>query len=94
MTIADGFHRVCASYHVNEDADIPCLVVDHKVSTAITGFRLGRAAEDARRTASAGTAQEGGARLEDGRSTEGGAHPEVGTRGSTRTGGTTYRPLA
>ena len=41
LTIADGYHRICASYHVNEDADIPCLLVDHKVSTALTGFRLG-----------------------------------------------------
>lgn len=50
LTIADGYHRICASYHVNEDADIPCLVVDHKVSTALQGFRLGavegRASED------------------------------------------------
>ena len=37
LTIADGYHRVCASYHVNENADIPCLLVDHKVSTAASG---------------------------------------------------------
>jgi hypothetical protein len=43
LTIADGYHRICASYHVNEDADIPCLVVDHKISTALPGFRLGHA---------------------------------------------------
>lgn len=24
LTIADGYHRICASYHVDEDADIPC----------------------------------------------------------------------
>ena len=24
MQIADGYHRVCASYHVNEDTEIPC----------------------------------------------------------------------
>ena len=24
LQIADGYHRVCASYHVNEDTDIPC----------------------------------------------------------------------
>jgi hypothetical protein len=23
LTIADGYHRVCASYHIDEDADIP-----------------------------------------------------------------------
>lgn len=26
--IADGYHRVCASYHVNENTDIPCRIVD------------------------------------------------------------------
>ncbi len=48
LTIADGYHRVCASYYVNEDADIPCLVVDHKVSTALPGFRLGPAASESK----------------------------------------------
>ena len=28
LTIADGYHRVCASYHVSEDADIPLRMVD------------------------------------------------------------------
>jgi hypothetical protein len=28
LTIADGYHRICASYHLNEDADIPCRMVD------------------------------------------------------------------
>jgi hypothetical protein len=28
MTVADGYHRICASYHLNEDADIPCRIVD------------------------------------------------------------------
>jgi hypothetical protein len=28
LQIADGYHRVCASYHLNEDTDIPCRVVD------------------------------------------------------------------
>jgi hypothetical protein len=28
LTIADGYHRVCASYHLNENADIPCHLVD------------------------------------------------------------------
>ncbi len=27
MTIADGYHRVCASYHLDESADIPCRIV-------------------------------------------------------------------
>lgn len=28
LTIADGYHRICASYHVREDADIPCRMAD------------------------------------------------------------------
>jgi hypothetical protein len=28
MTVADGYHRICASYHLDEDADIPCRIVD------------------------------------------------------------------
>jgi hypothetical protein len=28
LQIADGYHRVCASYHLNEDTDIPCRIVD------------------------------------------------------------------
>lgn len=28
LTIADGYHRVCASYHLDEDAAIPCRIVD------------------------------------------------------------------
>jgi len=27
LTIADGYHRICASYLLDEDADIPCRVV-------------------------------------------------------------------
>ena len=27
LQIADGYHRVCASYHVNEDTEIPCRLV-------------------------------------------------------------------
>ena len=27
-TVADGYHRICASYHLDEDADIPCRIVD------------------------------------------------------------------
>lgn len=26
--IADGYHRVCASYHLSEDEDIPCRIID------------------------------------------------------------------
>jgi hypothetical protein len=28
LQIADGYHRVCASYHVDENTDIPCHIVD------------------------------------------------------------------
>jgi len=28
LTVADGYHRICASHHLNEDADIPCRLVD------------------------------------------------------------------
>ena len=28
LQIADGYHRVCASYHVDENTDIPCQIVD------------------------------------------------------------------
>ncbi|HXZ83385.1 MAG TPA: hypothetical protein VED84_06535 [Acidimicrobiales bacterium] len=28
LTIADGYHRICASYHIYEDAVIPCRLVD------------------------------------------------------------------
>lgn len=28
LTIADGYHRICASYHIDEDADIPCHIAD------------------------------------------------------------------
>ena len=29
LQIADGYHRVCASYHLDENTDIPCHIVDH-----------------------------------------------------------------
>ena len=29
LIVADGYHRVCASHHLDEDADIPCRLVDH-----------------------------------------------------------------
>jgi hypothetical protein len=28
LQIADGYHRVCASYHVDENTDIPCRLVE------------------------------------------------------------------
>jgi hypothetical protein len=27
LVIADGYHRVCASHHLDENADIPCKLV-------------------------------------------------------------------
>jgi hypothetical protein len=26
LIVADGYHRICASYHLDEDADIPCRI--------------------------------------------------------------------
>jgi hypothetical protein len=28
LVVADGYHRICASYHLDEDADIPCRLAD------------------------------------------------------------------
>ena len=28
LQIADGYHRVCASFHLDENTDIPCRIVD------------------------------------------------------------------
>lgn len=28
LIVADGYHRICAGYHLDEDADIPCRIVD------------------------------------------------------------------
>ncbi|HEV7147606.1 MAG TPA: hypothetical protein VGN48_11485 [Pedococcus sp.] len=28
LQIADGYHRVCASYHLDEDAEIPCRLAE------------------------------------------------------------------
>jgi hypothetical protein len=27
LTIADGYHRICASHHLDENADVPCRLV-------------------------------------------------------------------
>jgi hypothetical protein len=32
LHIADGYHRVCASYHVNENTEIPARIVDWQPS--------------------------------------------------------------
>jgi hypothetical protein len=39
LVIADGYHRICASYHVDENADIPCHLVDHKGPSPVPAFR-------------------------------------------------------
>jgi hypothetical protein len=28
LIVADGYHRICASYHLDEDADIPCRIAE------------------------------------------------------------------
>ena len=28
LVVADGYHRVCASYWIDENTDIPCILVD------------------------------------------------------------------
>jgi hypothetical protein len=28
LVVADGYHRICASHHLDEDANIPCRIVD------------------------------------------------------------------
>ena len=28
LIVADGYHRICASYHLDEDDDIPCRLID------------------------------------------------------------------
>jgi hypothetical protein len=28
LLVADGYHRICASYHLDENTDIPCRLVD------------------------------------------------------------------
>jgi hypothetical protein len=33
LTVADGYHRICASYWLDENADIPCKLVDLRSET-------------------------------------------------------------
>jgi len=28
LIVADGYHRICASYHLDESAEVPCRLVD------------------------------------------------------------------
>jgi hypothetical protein len=36
LQIADGYHRVCASYHLDENADIPCRIASRTPPDAAT----------------------------------------------------------
>jgi len=33
LWVADGYHRICASYHLDEDEVIPCRIVDRITTT-------------------------------------------------------------
>lgn len=37
LTIADGYHRVCASYNLSEDTTVPCQIVDLPVKEHLAG---------------------------------------------------------
>ncbi len=39
LTIADGYHRVCASYHAADDANIPARIIDLPVGLNPAGKR-------------------------------------------------------
>jgi hypothetical protein len=39
LTIADGYHRICVSYLVDEDADIPCRLAEPGPPTGPAGRR-------------------------------------------------------
>jgi hypothetical protein len=28
LWIADGYHRICVSYHIDEKAEVPCRIVE------------------------------------------------------------------
>jgi hypothetical protein len=36
LQVADGYHRVCASYHIDENADIPCGITSRDSLGGIT----------------------------------------------------------
>jgi hypothetical protein len=57
LTVADGYHRICASYHIDEDADIPCRLAElapqlETVATAVPPARR-RNSSGARRRSTA-----------------------------------------
>ena len=39
LTVADGYHRICASYHLSEDEDIPCRLADRAPKTTTRGTK-------------------------------------------------------
>jgi hypothetical protein len=39
--VADGYHRICASYILNEDADVPCRIAEMLDRDASPGERSG-----------------------------------------------------
>ena len=44
LTVADGYHRICASYHVDEDTEIPCQIAAFPVIRPRTGAAATRSA--------------------------------------------------
>ncbi len=54
LTVADGYHRICASYHLNEDAEIPCRLAGLASPTVIHGA-VGAQAVRGRRRSSKGS---------------------------------------
>ena len=101
LTIADGYHRVCASYHLDENADIPCHLVDHKGPTAVPGFRLASGVDTGTGPeagsgpgsgsgAGAGTAS--GAGAETGKGVETGAGVATGAPANAGSGSSTGSP--
>ena len=37
LTVADGYHRICASFHLDENADIPCRMADSPQPSGASG---------------------------------------------------------
>jgi hypothetical protein len=38
LWVADGYHRVCASYYLDEKSEVPCRIVDRKHLGSGTGY--------------------------------------------------------
>ena len=39
LVVADGYHRVCASYHLDENSEIPCRIAEFPDSAPAQGVR-------------------------------------------------------